>query len=244
MLRFLLLLSLLVPSIALANDSMSIMTVTDASGTQNYSVNIKILALMTMLMALPALLMVMSPFTRIIIVLALLRQALGTQQTPSNQILLGLALILTFFVMTPVIEKIERQAWQPLQAEQISDTEAFTLALEPVREFMLSQVYVEDIETFASFLEKDITLKDGEQIPFSILMPAFLTSELKIGFVTGLMIFIPFLIIDLLVASILMGLGMMMMPPAMVSLPLKLLVFIAIDGWTLISDTLVRGFIT
>ncbi len=243
MTRVLLLLLLLLPLSAFAQDSLSVLTVTDAQGTQDYSVNIKILALMTLLGALPALLMVMTPFTRIIIVLALLRQALGTQQTPSNQILLGLALILTFFIMTPVVEKIDVQAWQPLQAEQITDKEAFTLAMEPIREFMLSQVYLEDLETFASFLDKDISVVNDKDIPFSILMPAFLTSELKIGFVTGLMIFIPFLIIDLLVASILMGLGMMMMPPAMVSLPMKLLVFIAIDGWTLISDTLVRGFI-
>lgn len=231
------------PMFVMAQDSISVMTLTDAQGTENLSVNLKVLALMTLLGALPAMLMVMTPFTRIIIVLALLRQALGTQQTPSNQILLGLALILTFFIMTPVIEKIDEQAWQPLQAEQISDKDAFTLALEPVREFMLSQVYLEDIETFASFLDKDITVSNDKEIPFSILMPAFLTSELKIGFVTGLMIFIPFLVIDLLVASILMGLGMMMMPPAMVSLPFKLLVFIAIDGWTLLADTLVRGFI-
>lgn len=241
--RVLLLILLMIPMFAMAQDSLSIMSITDAQGTQDFSVNIKILALMTLLGALPALLMVMTPFTRIIIVLALLRQALGTQSTPSNQILLGLALILTFFIMTPVIEKIDEQAWQPLQAGQITDQEAFTLAFEPIREFMLSQVYLEDIETFASFIEKDITVASDKEIPLKILMPAFLTSELKMGFVTGLMIFIPFLVIDLLVASILMGLGMMMMPPAMVSLPFKLLVFIAIDGWTLLADTLVRGFI-
>ncbi len=183
----------------------------------------------------------MTSFTRIIIVLAILRQALGTAQTPSTQVLIGLALFLTFFIMTPVIDQIYSQSVQPYVDEEISITEAMQRASVPLREFMLGQTRENDIGLFAE-LSGNNELTSVDQIPFSLLVPAFVTSELKTAFQIGFLIFIPFLIIDLVVASVLMSMGMMMLSPLIISFPFKLMLFVLIDGWALIIGTLASSF--
>jgi len=196
---------------------------------------------MTALTLLPAGLLMMTSFTRIIIVLAILRQALGTAQTPSTQVLIGLALFLTFFIMTPVIDQIYSQSVQPYVDEEISITEAMQRASVPLREFMLGQTRENDIGLFAE-LSGNNELTSVDQIPFSLLVPAFVTSELKTAFQIGFLIFIPFLIIDLVVASVLMSMGMMMLSPLIISFPFKLMLFVLIDGWALIIGTLASSF--
>lgn len=217
--------------------------ISNDDGSADYSVTIQILVLMTALTLLPAILMMMTSFTRIIITFAILRQALGLQQTPSNQILLGMALFITLFVMSPVLKEVNRIAVQPYIEEQLSSVEAAKLALEPFKEFMLAQTRETDLELFIRIAEHE-PLNSPDDVPFSILAPAFVTSELKTAFQIGFMLFIPFLVIDLVVASVLMAMGMMMLSPIIISLPFKIMLFVLVDGWALIIGTLAASFAT
>lgn len=218
------------------------MTVTtNADGGQNYTVTLQILILMTVLSVLPALLMMMTAFTRIIIVFSILRQAIGLQQTPSNQILLGLALFLTFFIMAPVFEAVDQQAIQPYLQETISTEEAGKRALQPFHQFMLAQTREDDLAMFMG-IAKQAPVENLADIPMTVLMPSFVTSELKTAFQIGFMLFIPFLIIDLVVASVLMAMGMMMLSPLIVSLPFKIMLFVFVDGWAMVIGTMASSF--
>lgn len=208
-----------------------------------YSVTIQILAIMTVLSILPSLLIMMTSFTRIIVVLAILRQAIGLQQTPSNQILLGLALFLSLFVMTPIFHQVNVTALQPYLAEEITPLEAAERALIPMHNFMLNQTRENDLNLFVRLSGRD-DIQSAEETPIHILIPAFITSELKTAFQIGFLLFIPFLIIDLVVASILMAMGMMMLSPIIISLPFKIMLFVLIDGWALVMGTLASSFIT
>jgi len=214
---------------------------TEPSGGQTYSLSLQILLLMTALTLLPAALLAMTSFTRIIIVLAILRQALGTAQTPSSQVLVGLALFMTFFVMTPVFDRVYSDAVGPYLEDKITVNQALENAAGPVRQFMLAQTRENDLNLFAELAQRK-DFRSPEDIPFSVLLPSFVTSELKTAFQIGFVIFIPFLIIDLVVASVLMSMGMMMLSPMMISLPFKLMLFVLVDGWTLIVGTLVQSF--
>jgi flagellar biosynthesis protein FliP len=225
-----------------ATPGIDAITVTsNAKGGQNYSVTIQILALMTMLTLLPAMLLSMTSFTRIIIVLSLLRQAIGAAQTPSNQILMGLALFLTIFIMMPVVEKVNEIAVQPYLEEKIDTLTALQKASEPFREFMLKQTRESDIEMFVRLSAKT-NIEKPEDIPFSVLLPAYVTSELKTAFQIGFILFLPFLVIDMVVASVLMSMGMMMLSPMIVSLPFKIMLFVLADGWSLVLEMLAASF--
>jgi len=214
--------------------------VTNEDGSQSYSVTLQIMALMTALTFLPAMLMMMTSFTRIIIVFSILRQALGLQQTPSNQIILGLTLFLTIFIMSPVIEKVNQTAIQPYINEELKPLEAVEKASLPFREFMLGQTREDDIALFLRISGQ--TADSPENLSFWVLMPAFVTSELKTAFQIGFMLFLPFLVIDMVVASVLMAMGMMMLSPIIISLPFKIMFFVLIDGWALIMGTLAASF--
>ena len=212
-----------------------------AGGGQDYTLSLQTLILLTSLSFIPAAVLMMTGFTRIIIVLSLLRQALGTQSAPSNQVLIGLALFLTFFVMSPVIDKIYVDAYQPLSENRITMQEAMDKGVEPLKSFMMKQTREGDLALFANMAQvKDIATP--EQVPLRVLVPAFMTSELKTAFQIGFAIFIPFLIIDMVVASVLMAMGMMMVSPAIVALPFKLMLFVLVDGWQLILGSLVQSF--
>ncbi len=216
----------------------------DAGGGagQTYSVTLEILALMTMLTLLPAILLMMTSFTRIIIVLSILRQALGTAQTPSNQIILGLALFLTLFVMSPVFDQVYLLAVQPYMDGSLTALDALRAATEPFKTFMLAQTRETDIRMFAD-IAGVTEIESPEKTPLTLLMPAFVTSELKTAFQIGFLIFIPFVVIDLVVASVLMSMGMMMLSPMIISLPFKLMLFVLVDGWALIMGTLASSFL-
>lgn len=214
--------------------------VTNEDGSQSYSVTLQILALMTALTFLPAMLMMMTSFTRIIIVFSILRQALGLQQTPSNQILLGLALFLTIFIMSPVLERVNQEAIQPYMAEELAPLDAVKKASEPFREFMLGQTREDDINLFVRISGE--RYDKPENVSFWVLLPAFVTSELKTAFQIGFLLFLPFLIIDMVVASVLMAMGMMMLSPIIISLPFKIMFFVLIDGWALIMGTLAASY--
>lgn len=220
-------------------EAFSVQTTED--GSQTYTLTLQIMLMMTALTLLPGLVLAMTSFTRIIVVLAILRQALGTAQTPSSQILIGLALIMTMFIMAPVIETVYQQAVQPYLDEQISVSEALARAEVPVREFMLRQTRESDLALFTELADRS-DIQDIDAIPFNIIMPSFVTSELKTAFQIGFLIFIPFLVIDLVVASVLMSMGMMMLSPLIISLPFKIMLFILIDGWALIVGTLTASF--
>jgi flagellar biosynthetic protein FliP len=213
----------------------------DGAGGQTYTLTIQILFFMTALTLLPAALMMMTSFARIIIVLAILRQALGTQSTPNNQILIGLALFLTLFIMMPVLNEVNEVAVQPYLAEQLDTVQALQAAAGPFREFMLAQTREDDLALFAR-IGNFADLNGPEDVPFSLLLPAFATSELKTGFQIGFLLFIPFLIIDVVVASVLMSMGMMMLSPMIISLPFKIMLFVLIDGWALVFGTLASSF--
>jgi flagellar biosynthetic protein FliP len=214
---------------------------TDGQGGQTYTLTIQILLFMTALTLLPGALMMMTSFARIIIVLAILRQALGTQSTPSNQILIGLALFLTLFIMMPVFNEVNQVAVQPYLAEQIDAGQALEQAAKPIHDFMLAQTREDDLALFARIGDFG-EFESPEQVPFSLLLPSFATSELKTGFQIGFLLFIPFLIIDLVVASVLMSMGMMMLSPMIISLPFKIMLFVLIDGWSLVFGTLAQSF--
>ena len=247
MMRWLgLLLLLLAPSVLAqtAADPLSMPAITlstDAEGQQTYSVSLQILLLMSALSFIPAFVMMMTSFTRIIIVFAILRQALGLQQTPSSQILIGLALFLTLFIMAPVFERVNETALQPYLNEEMAPQQALEAASIPMRDFMLAQTRETDLELFVR-LAKRTDLASPDDVPFHILVPAFVTSELKTAFQIGFMIFIPFLVIDLVVASVLMAMGMMMLSPLIISLPFKIMLFVLVDGWALIIGTLAASF--
>jgi flagellar biosynthesis protein FliP len=202
---------------------------------------LKILGILSLLAIAPALLLLMTSFTRILIVLSFVRQALGTQTMPPNQVLVGLALFLTLFIMSPVLTTIYDQAYQPYIEKKISQDQALELSLKPIRDFMFSQVNETDLELFMNIAEK-AKPKAREDIPTSVLIPAFLVSELKIAFQIGFLIYIPFLIIDMVVSSVLMAMGMLMLPPTVISLPFKLVLFVLVDGWGLIVGQVVRSF--
>lgn len=212
-----------------------------ADGEQTYTLSIQVLLLMTALSMLPAALILMTSFTRIVIVLSILRQALGTAQTPSNQILIGLALFLTFFVMGPVLTEIHDNALAPYLADEISMQQAIDTAQVPLREFMLAQTRDDDIALFARISGREDFQQEAD-VPFTLLMPAFATSELKTAFQIGFLLFIPFLVIDLVVASVLMSMGMMMLSPLIISLPFKIMLFVLVDGWALVLGTLATSF--
>ena len=230
------------PASALAAPGLQAFSVSaPEGGEQTYTVSIQVLMVMTVLTLLPAALMMMSAFTRIIVVLAILRQALGTAQTPSNQVLLGLALFLTFFVMAPVLERVHADALGPYLQEEITAHEALQRASVPVREFMLNQTREADVALFAGIAGSE-PIDSPAELPFSLLMPAFVTSELKTAFQIGFLIFIPFLVIDLVVASVLMSMGMMMLSPLVISFPFKIMLFVLVDGWALIVGMLASSF--
>ncbi|MGK9064965.1 flagellar type III secretion system pore protein FliP [Stutzerimonas chloritidismutans] len=214
---------------------------TDAEGQQEYSVSLQILLIMTALSFIPAFVMLMTSFTRIIIVFSILRQALGLQQTPSNQILVGLTIFLTLFIMAPVFERINNEAVQPYLNEQLSAQDALARAEVPLKNFMLAQTRESDLELFMR-LSRRTDIPSPDAAPLTILVPAFVTSELKTAFQIGFMIFIPFLIIDMVVASVLMAMGMMMLSPLIISLPFKIMLFVLVDGWGLIIGTLASSF--
>jgi len=214
---------------------------TSPGGGQTYSLSIQVLLLMTALTFLPAILMMMTAFTRIIIVLAIIRQAVGLMQAPSNQVLVGLALFLTFFVMAPVFDRINTEAVQPYLDSKISLQEGLQKASVPLRKFMLAQTRDSDIQLFGKLSGKP-AFESPDAVPLTVVVPAFVTSELKTAFQIGFLLFIPFLIIDLVVASVLMSMGMMMLSPMIVSLPFKLMLFVLVDGWALIIGTLASSF--
>jgi len=214
-----------------------------ANGGTNYSLSVQTLLVLTMLTFLPALLLMMTSFTRIIIVLSLLRQAMGLQTTPPNQVLVGLALFMTFFVMSPVLDKAYTDGYKPLSDGTISVDQAADRGLQPFKQFMLRQTRESDLALFAR-IAKAPAMNGPEDVPIRLLVPAFVTSELKTAFQIGFTIFIPFLIIDLVVASVLMSMGMMMVSPATISLPFKLMLFVLVDGWQLILGSLAQSFYT
>lgn len=218
------------------------MTVTtNADGDQEYTVTIQILAIMTVLTLLPSFLMMMTAFTRVIIVFAILRQALGLQSTPSNQIILGLSLFLTIFIMMPVFEQVNEDALQPYMQEQMTSLQAVEAASKPFHTFMLSQTRETDLELFMR-ISNTTDVQTPQDTPFFVLAPAFLTSELKTAFQMGFVLFIPFLVIDLVVASVLMAMGMMMLSPIIISLPFKIMLFVLVDGWAMIVGTLAASY--
>jgi flagellar biosynthetic protein FliP len=240
--RFWLLLLVTLPALAWAEAGIPAFTSTPApGGGQNYSFSLQTLILLTSLTFLPAVLLMMTAFTRIIIVLSLLRQALGTLQSPPNQVLVGLSLFLTFFVMAPVFDKMNVEAVQPYMADQINALQALEKGAEPLKEFMLRQTRQQDLALFVK-LSKSPPLQGPEAVPLKVLVPAYVISELKTAFQIGFVIFIPFLIIDMVVASVLMSMGMMMLSPVTISFPFKLMLFVLVDGWSLLIGSLVQSF--
>ncbi len=218
------------------------MTVTtNSSGGEDYSVTLQILAVMTVLTLLPAFLMMMTSFVRITIVFAILRQALGLQSTPSNQIILGLSLFLTIFIMMPVFEQVNLQALQPYLNEGMTSLDALRTAADPFHTFMLSQTRESDLQLFMR-ISNTTNIATPADTPFFVLAPAFLTSELKTAFQIGFVLFIPFLVIDLVVASVLMAMGMMMLSPIIISLPFKIMLFVLVDGWAMVIGTLAASY--
>ncbi len=237
------LIALLLPSLALAQGAgLPAFTSTPAAGGgQTYTLSLQTLLLLTSLTFLPAALLMMTSFTRIIIVLSLLRMALGTQSTPPNQVLVGLALFLTFFVMSPTLDRIHTEAYQPLSENRIELGEALDRGAVPLRAFMFKQTRETDLALFARMSNTN-GMKSPDDVPMRILIPAFITSELKTAFQIGFAIFIPFLIIDMVVASVLMAMGMMMVSPMVVALPFKIILFVLVDGWNLLLGSLAQSF--
>lgn len=215
--------------------------ISTADNPEDVALSIQILFLLTILSLAPALLIMMTSFTRIIIVLSFTRNALGTQQMPPNQVLIGLALFITFFIMSPVITNINVNAFEPYQRGEITQEVAITKAMDPIREFMLKNVKEKDLALFLNLSQTEQPIKSSD-IPTTALIPAFIISELKTAFIIGFYLYIPFIMIDMVVASTLMSMGMMMLPPVMISLPFKLLLFVMVDGWNLVVKSLVMSF--
>lgn len=234
--------ALLLPALSWAQAALPAITSTPgANGSQTWSLSIQTLALLTMMSFLPAMLMMMTGFTRIVIVLGLLRNAMGTGASPPNSILIGIALFLTFFAMSPVFDQIYEQAYLPLSAGTLPFDQALQMAIKPLHTFMLGQTREADLSLFANMADVG-EIASPDQVPLRVLVPAFVASELKTAFQIGFTIFIPFLIIDLVIASTLMALGMMMVPPVTISLPFKLMLFVLADGWHLLLGSLARSF--
>jgi flagellar biosynthetic protein FliP len=232
----------LFPAAASAEPGLPALTVQSAAGGgQTYSLTIQVLLLMTAVTMLPAILLMMTAFTRIVIVLGILRQAIGAGNTPPNQVLIGLALFLTLFVMSPVVERINEDAYKPYAAGTIDATVAMDRAVVPLKKFMLDQTRESDIATFVR-ISGGKGYATPQDVPIMILVPSFVTSELKTSFLIGFLLFIPFVIIDLVVASVLMSMGMMMLSPVLISLPFKLMLFVLVDGWALVMGTLASSF--
>ena len=236
-----LLLPALLPESALAQTMPALTSAPAPGGGTQWSLSIQTLLLLTSLSFLPAMILMMTSFTRIIIVFGLLRQALGTQSSPPNQVLVGLALFLTFFIMAPVGERIYADAWVPLSENRISFLDALERGSVPLRQFMVKQTRDADLATFTKVANVPKP-ESADKIPMRVLIPAFVTSELKTAFQIGFIVFIPFLIIDMVVASVLMSMGMMMMSPVIVALPFKIMLFVLVDGWNLLIASLVRSF--
>ncbi|HHH43989.1 MAG TPA: flagellar biosynthesis protein FliP [Gammaproteobacteria bacterium] len=242
--RLVLLLACCTPALAAAEPGLAALKVVPgADGSETYSVTIQVLLFMTALSLLPAALMMMTSFTRIVIVLAILRQALGTQQSPSNQVIIGLSLFLSLFVMMPVFDQVYDDALGPYLQDEIQVQEAVQRASGPFRGFMLEQTRDDDLSLFADISNAG-EFESADDVPFSLLMPAFITSELKTAFQIGFLILIPFLVIDLVIATLLMSMGMMMLSPMIISLPFKIMLFVLIDGWSLIMGTLAASFMS
>ncbi|OGT03021.1 MAG: flagellar biosynthetic protein FliP [Gallionellales bacterium RBG_16_57_15] len=231
------------PALAQQAGLPAVTSVPAPGGGQTYSLSIQTLLLLTSLSFLPALLLMMTGFTRIIIVLSLLRHALGTQASPPNQVLIGLALFLTFFVMSPVLDKIHTDAYQPFADNKISMAQALENGSAPLRTFMLRQTRETDLALFIK-ISNSGEIQSLDQVPMKVLIPAYVTSELKTAFQIGFVVFIPFLIIDMVVASVLMSMGMMMLSPVIISLPFKIMLFVLVDGWHLLIGSLVQSFLT
>ena len=236
------LLCLLAPAIACAVNLPTLsLGVKDAATPAEVSTALQVLFVLTILSVAPAILLMTTAFTRIVIVLGFVRQAMGTQNTPPNQVILGLALFLTFFVMSPTLNAINTQALQPYTKEQITQQQALERSVQVMREFMFSQVQENELQLFID-ITKEEQPTDKKDISSMILIPAFMLSELKRSFQMGFMIYVPFLVIDMLVSSVLMSMGMMMLPPIVISLPFKLLLFVLVDGWHLIIGSLIKSF--
>lgn len=237
----LLLFALALPVLAQKSGLPALTTTPAPGGGQTWSLPIQTLLLLTSLTFLPAVLLMMTGFTRIIIVLSLLRQALGTPTAPPNQVLIGLALFLTLFVMSPVLDRIHAEAYQPYVENKLDMNQALAKAAEPLRQFMLRQTRETDLELFVK-LSGETPPASAAEIPLKILVPAYVTSELKTAFQIGFIVFIPFLIIDMLVASVLMSMGMMVVSPALIALPFKIMLFVLVDGWNLLIGSLAQSF--
>ncbi|WP_370692514.1 flagellar type III secretion system pore protein FliP [Polaromonas sp.] len=237
------LLWLMWPTLASAQGLPGITSTRGPGGSQTWSLTVQTMVLLTSLSFLPALLLSMTSFTRILIVLGLLRTAIGTQSAPPNQILVGLSLFLTFFVMSPVFDKVHSEAYKPFAENRISAEQALERGIAPFKQFMLKQTREADLALFAK-LANAPPMEGPEQVTLRILLPAFVISELKTAFQIGFTIFLPFLVIDLVVASVLMSMGMMMVPPATISLPFKLMLFVLVDGWQLLIGALAQSFYT
>lgn len=233
---------LFVSSPVFAQTGLPLINITeDPNGATEYSLTLQVLILMTVLTLLPSLLIMMTSFVRVIIVMSLLRQAIGTAQTPPNTVLVGIALFLTFFIMSPILETVYNDSIVPYIEEEVSAEQAIDIALVPIRDFMITQTREDDLMIFSDIGGYEY---DGvaDTIPLSILIPSFMTSELKTAFTIGFLIYIPFVIIDLVVASVLMSMGMMMLSPMMISMPFKLMLFVLADGWILIMQSLTSSF--
>ncbi|MEN3001548.1 MAG: flagellar type III secretion system pore protein FliP [Armatimonadota bacterium] len=235
----------IVPVLLIAQESIPVPRITigvdTARNPQEVSTSLQILALLTLLSVAPSILLMMTAFTRIVIVLSFLKSALGTPTIPPTPVLVGLSLFLTFYVMAPTLEQIHRDALQPYMKNQITFEQALARAEKPVRHFMLRQTYTDDLNLFLR-MRKQPTPRTPDEVPLTVLIPAFIVSELKTAFLIGFYIYIPFLVIDLVVASILLSMGMMMLPPVVVSMPAKLLVFTLANGWSVLAQALVQGF--
>lgn len=233
--------ALSIPALAFGAD-MPAINVTNTPGGSQYSLSLQLLALMTSLTLLPSLLLMMTSFVRIIIVLSILRQALGTGQTPPNMVLVGMALFMTLFIMSPVLTDVYNNALLPFMNNNMPFDKALAAAEIPIRGFMLNQTREDDIALFME-IARNAPVNSAAEVPFTTLVPAFLTSELKSAFTIGFLIYIPFVVIDLIVASVLMSMGMMMLSPMMISMPFKLMLFVLVDGWALIMGSMASSFV-
>lgn len=236
---------LLIPCLSFAINDHHILAFTakpEANGSTGYSLSLKLLFFMTIISILPALLMTLTSFTRVLIVLAIVRQAIGMPNIPTNQILIGLSLLLTFFIMSPIFNKINETAIQPYLHHEVDEETMLSRSMIPLKEFMLNQTRKDDLNLFSQIAGYDHVKSDSKEVNLSVLMTAFITSELKTAFQIGFLIFIPFLLIDLVVASVLMSMGMMMLSPLVISLPFKIMLFVMSDGWLLIIGSLSSSF--
>ncbi len=232
----------MLPMLAEAQGMPVVNVLTAKGGVTQYSLTLQLLALMTILTLLPSMLLMMTSFVRIIIVMSILRQAMGTGQTPPNQVLTGLALFLTLFIMQPVMTDVYNNAILPYMNQGMPFEKALAAAEEPIRGFMMAQTREEDIGMFLDIARNKTELQGPESVPFTTLVPAFLTSELKSAFTIGFLIYIPFVVIDLIVSSVLMSMGMMMLSPMMISMPFKLMLFVLVDGWSMLMGSLASSF--